>query len=87
LGQHADYLFGWKDGVLQKAMDSCTNVSGAGCTALKTQSIAAANKCAKATSVNEGFDGCECPMAAVYISDICDIFSGISALPGGVQIA
>ncbi|KAF2269645.1 hypothetical protein CC78DRAFT_601812 [Lojkania enalia] len=54
-GQHGDYVFGWKDDVLQKAMDA--NCFGATCSALKSQSFTEANKCAVQKSVNEPVDG------------------------------
>ncbi|KAK0723369.1 hypothetical protein B0T26DRAFT_750644 [Lasiosphaeria miniovina] len=54
-GQHGDYVFGWKDDVLQQAMDkSCF---GATCSALKAQAFGAANKCTVKTAVKENTDG------------------------------
>ncbi|KAF2841083.1 hypothetical protein M501DRAFT_991011 [Patellaria atrata CBS 101060] len=50
---HADYLFGWKDDSLQKAMDAHTYVSAP---MLKTQSIAEQNKCTVPDMVGEDFD-------------------------------
>jgi hypothetical protein len=58
LGQHADYVFGWKGDALQKGMDS-KNCMGASCAGMKTQSIEAARKCAVKTTVNEDVDGCK----------------------------
>jgi hypothetical protein len=58
LGQHADYVFGWKGDSLQKAMDK-SGCMGATCGTLKTQSIEAARKCAVKTTVNEDVDGCK----------------------------
>jgi hypothetical protein len=56
---HADYVFGWKDDSLQKAMDAHTYVSAP---MLKTQSIAQQNKCVARDMVKENFDGCKsCP--------------------------
>ncbi|KAK4445245.1 hypothetical protein QBC34DRAFT_472838 [Podospora aff. communis PSN243] len=50
-GIHGDYLFGWKGDALQKAMDSkCANDN---CPALKRQSDAEANACAKSQSARE----------------------------------
>ncbi|KAH6656121.1 hypothetical protein BKA67DRAFT_658003 [Truncatella angustata] len=45
-GIHGDYLFGWKDDALQKAMD--TKCAGDNCAALKRQSDAQAIACTKA---------------------------------------
>ena len=53
---HADYVFGWKDDSLQKAMDAHTYVSAP---TLKTQSIAQQNKCVARDMVKENFDGCK----------------------------
>jgi len=53
-GNHGDYVFGWKDDSLQKAMDADCNIS---CPQLKTQSIAAGNKCAQQQKVKEDIDG------------------------------
>lgn len=51
---HADYLFGWKDDSLQKAMDGHTYVSAP---MLKTQTIAQQNKCQVPDMVKEDIDG------------------------------
>ncbi|TPX15346.1 uncharacterized protein E0L32_004623 [Thyridium curvatum] len=51
---HADYMFGWKDDSLQRAMDGHTYVSAP---MLKTQTIAQQNKCTVRDMVNENFDG------------------------------
>jgi hypothetical protein len=53
-GTHADYVFGWKDDSLQKAMDSKTYVSAP---TLKKQNIAAQNKCNVKDMVGEKIDG------------------------------
>ncbi|KAF2277645.1 uncharacterized protein EI97DRAFT_432504 [Westerdykella ornata] len=52
-GNHGDYVFGWKGDALQKAMDSNCNIN---CPQLKTQSIAAGNKCAQKQKVKEDID-------------------------------
>ena len=51
---HADYLFGWKDDSLQKAMDANNYVSAP---TLKKQNIASQNKCSVKDMVGENFDG------------------------------
>ncbi|KAK4228702.1 hypothetical protein QBC38DRAFT_414278 [Podospora fimiseda] len=51
---HADYVFGWKDDSLQRAMDGHTYVSAP---MLKTQSISEQNKCQVKDMVRENFDG------------------------------
>ncbi|KAK0733043.1 hypothetical protein B0T26DRAFT_841465 [Lasiosphaeria miniovina] len=56
LGQHADYVFGWKADSLQKAMDTA-GCMGATCGSLKTQSIDAARKCSVKPLVHENVDG------------------------------
>ncbi|KAH8638689.1 hypothetical protein IG631_06459 [Alternaria alternata] len=51
---HADYLFGWKDNSLQKAMDGNNYVSAP---TLKKQNIATQNRCNVKDMVGENFDG------------------------------
>jgi hypothetical protein len=51
---HADYVFGWKDDSLQKAMDGNNYVSAP---TLKKQAIAAQNKCTVKDMVGEKVDG------------------------------
>jgi hypothetical protein len=58
LGQHADYVFGWKGDSLQRAMDT-SGCFGATCSNLKTQSIDAAKSCQVKKIVNEDMDGCK----------------------------
>ncbi|KAK6866324.1 hypothetical protein PG995_002852 [Apiospora arundinis] len=55
-GQHADYVFGWKDDSLQKAMDTA-GCMGAKCGSLKTQAIDAGKKCSVKAVVDEDHDG------------------------------
>ncbi|KAK4162425.1 hypothetical protein QBC43DRAFT_321910 [Cladorrhinum sp. PSN259] len=53
-GNHGDYVFGWKDNALQKAMDSnCDRCQGQ----LKSQTLGDGNKCSKGRAVREEIDG------------------------------
>jgi hypothetical protein len=56
LGQHADYVFGWKGNALQKAMDT-SGCMGAKCADLKTQAIGTAKSCSVKPVVAENHDG------------------------------
>ncbi|KAF6758264.1 hypothetical protein DFP72DRAFT_808158 [Ephemerocybe angulata] len=56
VGQHADYVFGWKGDALQRAMDQCNSFGGA-CATLKTQSVDAINKCTQKIRVREIVEG------------------------------
>jgi hypothetical protein len=59
-GQHADYVFGWKDNSLQLALDSPTrDCTAASCKALTTQPYSEANKCVQQAEVDEDADGCK----------------------------
>ncbi|KAF2689108.1 hypothetical protein K458DRAFT_439541 [Lentithecium fluviatile CBS 122367] len=54
-GNHGDYVFGWKDDSLQRAMDARCN--GDTCTALKYQAPEEAMKCTVPRVVDEDVDG------------------------------
>ena len=56
-GQHGDYVFGWKDDALQKAMDA--SCYGASCGDLKTQEVVSADKCVVPITVDEVTEGCK----------------------------
>jgi hypothetical protein len=57
-GTHADYLFGWKGDALQKAMDSsCMFQACENSKPLKSQNVAAMNKCQVKDLVGEPLDG------------------------------
>jgi hypothetical protein len=58
LGQHGDYVFGWKDDSLQRAMDT-SGCFGASCANLRTQSIENARKCAVKQAAREDYDKCK----------------------------
>ncbi len=58
LGQHADYVFGWQDDSLQKAMDT-PGCMGARCSTLTTQDINTARTCNVQKTVDEDEDGCK----------------------------
>ncbi|KAK4102415.1 hypothetical protein N658DRAFT_423707 [Parathielavia hyrcaniae] len=55
LGQHGDYVFGWRDDALQRAMDASA-CFGASCAGLRTQGIEAARRCAVRQAVREDYD-------------------------------
>jgi hypothetical protein len=83
-GQHGDYVFGWQDQSLQKAMDA--SCFGATCSALKTQTFADANKCAVQNAVGEDVEGCKCFAPSFKVLVMCDTNNlrqpGLKVLPG-----
>ena len=62
-GQHGDYLFGWKDDSLQRAMDAVlrddyeTECLNDRCSALEHQTVQQANACTKKTQVPDDVVG------------------------------
>lgn len=83
-GQHGDYLFGWKDGVLQKALDA--RCSGNACKTLKTQSSAVSTKCSKGQAVVEPVEGCKYSWSRRGKDLDTDVFVGLNELPGGPTV-
>src|SRR5690606_5805089 len=57
LGQHGDYVFGWKGDSLQRAMDTA-GCFGAQCANLRTQSIEVGRRCTVRRAAHEDIDGC-----------------------------
>jgi hypothetical protein len=84
-GQHGDYVFGWKEGALQKAMDQ--RCYGNTCAGLKTQGADVSTKCGVRQVVSEPVDECKSALAMrvgqeeLILDDI-----GLKELPGGPQI-
>ncbi|TEB27766.1 hypothetical protein FA13DRAFT_856259 [Coprinellus micaceus] len=58
-GQHADYVFGWEDDSLQRAMDVCTGADGLpqNCPVLTLQDIETMNNCRLPAKVPEVVEG------------------------------
>lgn len=82
--QHGDYVFGWEDDSLQRAMDARCN--GAVCGVLKTQSSEEAMKCTKQRVVEEDIDGCKLHLLTVYLARLSptDYLTGVTEIPGQV---
>jgi hypothetical protein len=82
-GTHADYLFGWKDDSLQKAMDNnCMFQACENGKPLKSQSVAAMNKCAIKSAINENLDGCKLPVELPHSGSLLMLSLGLDHLPG-----
>jgi hypothetical protein len=82
-GQHADYVFGWKDQVLQKALDTA-GCMGAKCGTLATQDITTAKTCNVKKAVQENQDGCMLPTRSrsVVRRVRLNFLLGLTTLPG-----
>jgi hypothetical protein len=66
--QHGDYVFGWKDDALQRAMDK--RCFGDVCESLTTQTPEKAAECVKSRTVEEEIDGCELCLFR-FVSPVC----------------
>jgi hypothetical protein len=80
-GQHGDYVFGWKDDSLQKAMDSAKGCMGASCGGLKENTATSGNACQVPKRVNEDADGCKLYKCST-LKGFTDFFLGLTELPG-----
>lgn len=82
--QHGDYVFGWKDDSLQRAMDN--RCDGDACKVLKTQTPEEAMKCTKPRTVNEDIDGCKSNLLTIseksFGFGLTNSFAGLTELPG-----
>jgi hypothetical protein len=71
--QHGDYVFGWKNDTLQRAMNS--RCDGEVCKELKTQTAEESMKCTKTQTVNEEIDGCK-SISSIILYYWLTIFQG-----------
>ena len=81
-GQHGDYVFGWKDQSLQKAMDENRNCFGAACGGLKTQANPPAAACKVKKLYDEDYEGCKSTLNLVFCESILTLWIGLTKLPG-----
>lgn len=96
-GQHGDYIFGWKDGALQRGMDAvlgedCVNDV---CSALKNQSSIEGAKCIRQTQVpdEDVGRGGQCKWSLLLLlgdslrhDSNLKFVTGLTALPGDVEV-
>jgi hypothetical protein len=64
-GQHGDYMFGWNEGALQKAMNQLCFENT--CKSLQTQQADVSPKCAVDQTVKEPIDDCEYSICEVIV--------------------
>lgn len=67
-GNHADYVFGWKDDALQRALDSPCYIN---CPTLATQDVAEMNACHVDKVVDDDIDSCECIFRYKWVIQSC----------------
>lgn len=83
-GTHADYVFGWQGDSLQRAMDnSCMFQACENGKPLKSQNVAAMNKCSVKKTVTEDIDGCKSSSCTLFRPSKLTVgIIGLTELPG-----
>jgi hypothetical protein len=87
---HGDYLFGWKDDTLQKAMDNNCNLN-ADCSkaGIHKQADATYSACTKKQQAPEDTDGCKTspfPLFTSCLNRILILLAGLTAMPMGEML-